>query len=139
MYAHACSYFQIDITGPSQELHSGMFGGAVKNPIHALTEIIGKLKDDKGHISIPGLYDDVVELTEIERKAMSELPFDEEEFLQEVGAPQLSWEDGYTPLESLWCRPALDINGIWGGFSGEGSKTVIPLSLIHISEPTRPY
>ena len=120
------AYFQIDITGPSQDLHSGMFGGAVKNPIHALTEIIGKLKDDKGHISIPGLYDDVVELTKIERKAMSELPFDEEEFLQEVGAPQLSWEDGYTPLESLWCRPALDINGIWGGFSGEGSKTVIP-------------
>ena len=120
------AYFQIDITGPSQDLHSGMFGGAVKNPIHALTEIIGRLKDEKGHILIPGLYDDVVELTEIERKAMSELPFDEEEFLKEVGAPQLSWEDGYTPLESLWCRPALDINGIWGGFSGEGSKTVIP-------------
>ncbi len=120
------AYFQIDLKGPSQDLHSGIFGGAVKNPIHALTEIIGKLKDENGRISIPGLYDDVVEVTSEERADMAELPFEEELFLEEVGAPRLSWESGYTPLESLWCRPALDVNGIWGGFSGEGSKTVIP-------------
>ncbi len=120
------AYFQIDLKGPSQDLHSGIFGGAVKNPIHALTEIIGHLKDENGRIAIPGIYDDVVQLTSKERISMAELPFEEETFLDEVGAPQLSWENGYTPLESLWCRPALDVNGIWGGFSGEGSKTVIP-------------
>ena len=96
------AYFQIDLKGPSQDLHSGIFGGAVKNPIHALTEIIGQLKDRNGRIAIPGLYDDVVELTSEERTAMAELPFEEEIFLDEVGAPQLSWENGYTPLESLW-------------------------------------
>ncbi|MBH30988.1 MAG: peptidase M20 [Candidatus Marinimicrobia bacterium] len=120
------AYFQIGLKGPSQDLHSGIFGGAVKNPIHALIEIIGQLKDKNGRIAIPGVYDDVVELTSEERRVMAELPFEEELFLDEVGAPKLSWEDGYTPLESLWCRPALDVNGIWGGFSGEGSKTVIP-------------
>jgi len=120
------AYFQIDLRGSEQDLHSGIFGGAVKNPIHALTDIIGQLKDKDGHITIPGFYDHVVEVTEEERAAMAELPFDEEVFRQEVGAPELTWEKGYSALESLWCRPALDVNGIWGGFTGEGSKTVIP-------------
>ena len=112
------AYFQIDLRGSEQDLHSGIFGGAVKNPIHALTDIIGQLKDKEGHITIPGFYDHVVEVTEEERAAMAELPFEEEVFRQEVGAPELSWEKGYSTLESLWCRPALDVNGI--------------LSLIHI-------
>ncbi len=120
------AYFQIDLRGSEQDLHSGIFGGAVKNPIHALTDIIGQLKDKDGHITIPGFYDHVVEMTEEERAAMAKLPFDEEVFRQEVGAPELTWEKGYSALESLWCRPALDVNGIWGGFTGEGSKTVIP-------------
>ncbi len=120
------AYFQIDLRGSEQDLHSGIFGGAVKNPIHALTDIIEQLKDKDGHVTIPGFYDHVVEVTEEERTAMTELPFDEEVFRQEVGAPELSWEKGYSALESLWCRPALDVNGIWGGFTGEGSKTVIP-------------
>ena len=120
------AYFQIDLRGSEQDLHSGIFGGAVKNPIHALTEIIGQLKDNDGHVTIPGFYDNVVNVAEEERAAMVELPFDEEVFRQEVGAPELTWEKGYSALESLWCRPALDVNGIWGGFTGEGSKTVIP-------------
>ena len=120
------AYFQIDLRGSEQDLHSGIFGGAVKNPIHALTEIIGQLKDNDGHVTIPGFYDNVVNVAEEERAAMVELPFDEEVFRQEVGAPELTWEKGYSVLESLWCRPALDVNGIWGGFTGEGSKTVIP-------------
>ncbi len=120
------AYFQIDLRGSEQDLHSGIFGGAVKNPIHALTDIIGQLKDIDGHVTIPGFYDNVVNVAEEERAAMVELPFDEEVFRQEVGAPELTWEKGYSVLESLWCRPALDVNGIWGGFTGEGSKTVIP-------------
>lgn len=120
------AYFQIDLKGSAQDLHSGSYGGAVKNPIHAMTDIIGRLKDERGHITIPRFYDDVVEVTEEERGAMARLPFEEEVLRREVGAPKLSWEAEYSPLESLWCRPALDVNGIWGGFTGEGSKTVIP-------------
>ncbi|MAG20694.1 MAG: peptidase M20 [Candidatus Marinimicrobia bacterium] len=120
------AYFQIDLRGSGQDLHSGSFGGAVKNPIHALTEIINQLKDEKGRITIPGFYDDVVELAPDEEEALAKLPFDQEDFRKEIGAAKLYGEEGFSVLENLWARPALDVCGIWGGFTGEGSKTVIP-------------
>ena len=120
------AYFQINLKGSKQDLHSGSFGGAVKNPIHALTEIIQQLKDENGRIAIPGFYDDVVEITPQEREELSQLPFDEENYKNEIGAQGLYGESGYSVLENIWCRPTLDVCGIWGGFSGEGSKTVIP-------------
>ena len=120
------AYFQIDLRGSKQDLHSGSFGGAVKNPIHALTEIVNQLKDEKGRIAIPGFYDDVVDLVPGDREALAQLPFDEEDYRKEIGAAKLYGEEGFSVLENLWCRPTLDVCGIWGGFTGEGSKTVIP-------------
>ena len=120
------AYFQVNISGSNQDLHSGTFGGALKNPIHALVEIINSLKDKDGHITIPGFYEDVVEVTPEERKAFSKLPFEEEVYRQEIGAPKLFYESGYSLLESIWCRPTLDVCGVWGGFIDEGAKTVIP-------------
>jgi len=119
-------YFQVNVQGSNQDLHSGSFGGVLKNPIHALTEIIQSLKDKSGHITIPGFYEDVVEVTPEERESFSRLPFDEETYRQEIGAPGLYNESGYSVLESIWCRPTLDVCGIWGGFTEEGAKTVIP-------------
>ena len=120
------AYFQLNLRGSKQDLHSGSFGGAVKNPIHALTEIIAQLKDENGHISIPGFYDDVLPISDEEREDLSALPFDEESYRQDVGAPALFGEEGYSVLENLWARPTLDVCGIWGGFQGEGAKTIIP-------------
>ena len=120
------SYFQINVKGTSQDLHSGMYGGSVKNPINALVEILSKLRNANGKILIPNFYDKVRKIARSERKAFSELPFDELEFQKTIQAPKLFKEKGYSILESLWCRPSLDINGIWGGFIEEGSKTVIP-------------
>ncbi|MGB7024563.1 MAG: dipeptidase [Candidatus Acidiferrales bacterium] len=120
------NYYQIEIIGPSQDLHSGVFGGAVPNPITILAEMIAKLHDKNFHVTVPGFYDDVATLSAKERKALNSLPWKESEFRKTVGAPGLSGEKGFTNVERLWCRPTLELNGIWGGYTGEGSKTVIP-------------
>ena len=120
------NYYQVEITGPSQDLHSGVFGGAVPNPITILAEMIAKLHDKNFHVTVPGFYDDVATLSAKERKALNALPWKESEFRRTVGAPGLSGEKGFTNVERLWCRPTLELNGIWGGYMGEGSKTVIP-------------
>jgi len=120
------NYYQVEITGPSQDLHSGVFGGAVPNPITILAEMIAKLHDKNFHVTVPGFYDDVATVSAKERKALNSLPWKESEFRKTVGAPGLSGEKGFTNIERLWCRPTLELNGIWGGYTGEGSKTVIP-------------
>jgi len=119
------NYYQIEITGPSQDLHSGVFGGAVPNPITILAELVAKLHDRNFHVTVPGFYDDVAPLSAKERKALNSLPWKESEFRKTVGAPGLCGEKGFTNVERLWCRPTLELNGIWGGYTGEGSKTVI--------------
>lgn len=120
------AYLQINLRGTSTDLHSGSFGGLVKNPINALVEILAQLKDEDGRILIPGFYDDVLPITENEHEKLSNLPFDARKFADSISAPALFGEAGYDDLERLWARPTLDINGIWGGFQGEGAKTVIP-------------
>ncbi len=120
------SYMEVEVTGPNRDLHSGLYGGAVANPIHVLAKIIDKLKDDRGKITIPGFYDDVVELTQDERNLINSTPFNVEEYKSLIGLNELSFEEGYSVLESLSIRPTLDVNGIWGGYIHEGAKTVIP-------------
>jgi acetylornithine deacetylase/succinyl-diaminopimelate desuccinylase-like protein len=119
-------YAQIDVVGSEVDLHSGGYGGAVDNPANALARIITALKGPDGRVLIPGFYDDVVALTEEERRLLNELPFDEEEYRTNIGVPALTGESGYGLLERRGARPTLDVNGIWGGFQGEGSKTIIP-------------
>jgi acetylornithine deacetylase/succinyl-diaminopimelate desuccinylase-like protein len=120
-------YTQIDVSGPPIDLHSGGFGGAVQNPANALAKIIAALKADDGTVLVPGFYDDVVPATKQERFELSCLPFDEGQFRDITGVPALvAGEPGYTVLECMGIRPTLDVNGIWGGFTGEGSKTIIP-------------
>ncbi|HEV2421215.1 MAG TPA: dipeptidase [Candidatus Acidoferrales bacterium] len=120
------NYYQLEITGPSQDLHSGTFGGAVPNPITVLAETIGKLHDKNLRVTVPGFYDGVVLPTAKERKALKALPWKESDFRRTVGAPGLCGEEGFSTIERIWCRPTLELNGIWGGYTGEGSKTVIP-------------
>jgi acetylornithine deacetylase/succinyl-diaminopimelate desuccinylase-like protein len=120
------AYCELRVTGPNRDLHSGSFGGAVTNPINALAKIIGALTDDKGRVTIPGFYDDVVPLTDRERKEMAALPFDESSFFKGVGVTGAVGEATYTTLERRWARPTFDVCGIWGGYQGEGSKTVLP-------------
>jgi acetylornithine deacetylase/succinyl-diaminopimelate desuccinylase-like protein len=120
------SYFQVDVRGTSRDLHSGTFGGAVINPAFALAHIIASLKDAKGRIRIPGFYDNVRKLTSGERRAFRKLPHSDTKLRKSIGAKQLFGEPGYTALERVWARPTLEVNGIWGGFMGEGAKTVIP-------------
>ena len=120
------SYAQIDVVGSPVDLHSGSYGGAVENPVNALARIVAALKGPDGRILIPGFYDDVVALTDGDRAAMAALPFDEAAYLAQVGVPALVGEVGYTVLERRGARPTLDVNGIWGGFQGDGSKTIIP-------------
>lgn len=120
------AYMQVDVTGPNRDLHSGSFGGAVDNPINALAHIICKLKDDNGKILIEGFYDDVRQLTPKEREEYSKLPFDEKRYKKDLEIDELFGEEGYTTLERASGRPTLDCNGIWGGFQGEGAKTVLP-------------
>jgi acetylornithine deacetylase/succinyl-diaminopimelate desuccinylase-like protein len=120
------NYYQIELTGPAQDLHSGVFGGAVPNPITILAETIAKLHDKSFRVAVPGFYDDVDALSRDERKALNALPWKEKEFRRTVGAPALCGERGFTIVEQLWTRPTLEINGIWGGYIGEGAKTVIP-------------
>ncbi|RPI18619.1 MAG: dipeptidase [Ignavibacteriae bacterium] len=119
-------YMQIEVTGPNRDLHSGSYGGSVDNPINALAHIICKLKDDKGKILIDGFYDDVLPLSEKEKKSFYDLKFDDEKYKINLVVDELFGEEGYSTLERIWARPTLDCNGIWGGFSGEGAKTVLP-------------
>ena len=119
------SYYEMEITGPTVDLHSGSFGGAVPNPLNIACEMMAKLHDADGRVTIPHFYDDVVPLTDKERKILAELPFDEKGFQKTTGARQLPGEKGYTVPERIWARPTLDINGMFGGYTGEGAKTVI--------------
>jgi acetylornithine deacetylase/succinyl-diaminopimelate desuccinylase-like protein len=120
------SYIQVEVTGPNRDLHSGTYGGAVANPITMLTKMIAGCHDENNHITIPGFYDDVVEATKEERALMSKAPFNEEEYKKELGVKELWGEKGYTTNERTGIRPTLELNGIWGGYTGEGSKTVLP-------------
>jgi acetylornithine deacetylase/succinyl-diaminopimelate desuccinylase-like protein len=117
---------EIHVRGPFQDVHSGAYGGTIENPINALASIIAGLKGPDGRIRVPGFYDDVVALSDAERAAMAALPLDEEALRAELGVPALVGESGWTTSERRSARPTLDVNGIWGGFSGEGSKTIIP-------------
>ena len=119
-------YAQVDVIGTEVDLHSGGYGGAVENPANALARIIADLKDENGRVLVPGFYDDVVELSADDRQQIAELPFDEDAYLARLGLPELHGEPGYSTLERRGARPTLDVNGIWGGFQGDGAKTIIP-------------
>ncbi len=120
------AYMQVYVQGSNRDLHSGIYGGAVQNPLNALAEIIAKLKDEKGVIQIPGFYDDVLDLTPEEREAARNLPFDEEGWKASIGIGDVFGEEGYSTIERKAARPTVDVNGIWGGYQGEGAKTVLP-------------
>jgi acetylornithine deacetylase/succinyl-diaminopimelate desuccinylase-like protein/molybdopterin-guanine dinucleotide biosynthesis protein A len=121
------AYMQVDVEGPGRDLHSGSFGGAVLNPANALARIVAGLQDASGKVLIPGFYDRVRKLTARERANTKRLPFDRREWLEAAGSPPAPWgEAAFHVLERIWARPTLDVNGIWGGFQGEGAKTVIP-------------
>ncbi len=120
------AYLEVFVDGPATDLHSGSYGGAVVNPAMALARIIASLKDEDGRVTIPGFYDRVRPMTEAERQATSDLPYTDEDFLEETGAPALGGEVGFGTLERLWYRPALDVNGMISGFTGDGAKTVLP-------------
>jgi acetylornithine deacetylase/succinyl-diaminopimelate desuccinylase-like protein len=119
-------YFQIDLRGSGTDLHSGSFGGAVANPAFVLAQMLAHMKDRGGRIKIPGFYDDVVPLSEEERKAWATLPFNEKKYRKDFGVPKLAGETGYTTLERTWARPTFEVNGLLSGFTGEGAKTVLP-------------
>ena len=120
------AYFQIDVRGPSGDLHSGSYGGAVVNPAMALARILATFHDADGHVAIPGFYDHVREWPEKVRNQMRSLPFTDEGFLHEVGAPALGGEKGFSTLERIWTRPTCEVNGLLSGYTGEGAKTVLP-------------
>ncbi len=120
------SYVQVEVSGPNRDLHSGVYGGAVGNPIQVLCEMIASMKDKNDHISIPGFYDDVLELSKSEREELNKTPFDLAEFKKDLGVDDVRGEKDFTTLERTGIRPTLELNGIWGGYTGEGSKTVLP-------------
>lgn len=120
------SYIEVEVTGPNRDLHSGVYGGAVANPITILAKMIASLHDENNHITIPGFYDDVVEATPEERALMAGAPYDEQEFKEDLGVQELWGEKGFTTNERTGIRPTLELNGIWGGYTGEGAKTVLP-------------
>ena len=120
------AYWEIEVTGPNRDLHSGHFGGAVANPINVLCGMISKVTDADGRIAIPGFYDDVEEVPQAERELIAHIPFDEEKYKKAIGVKALFGEKGYSTLERNSCRPSFDVCGIWGGYTGEGSKTVLP-------------
>ena len=120
------AYWEIEVTGPNRDLHSGHFGGAVANPINTLCEMMAKVVDKDGRIAIPHFYDDVEDVPAAEREMIARIPFDEEKYKQAIGVKALKGEKGYSTLERNSCRPSFDICGIWGGYTGEGSKTVLP-------------
>ncbi|MDM8153106.1 dipeptidase [Bacteroides gallinaceum] len=120
------AYWEIEVTGPNRDLHSGHFGGAVANPINVLCELLAKVTDAEGRITIPHFYDDVEPVPEAERRMIASIPFDEEAYKKAIGVRALKGEKGYSTLERNSCRPSFDVCGIWGGYTGEGSKTVLP-------------
>jgi acetylornithine deacetylase/succinyl-diaminopimelate desuccinylase-like protein len=120
------SYMEVEVTGPNRDLHSGVYGGAVANPINILSKMIASMHDENGHITIPGFYNKVVELSAADRKAMNEAPFNIESYKKELNIDDVHGEKDYTTLERTGIRPTLDVNGIWGGYTGEGAKTVLP-------------
>jgi acetylornithine deacetylase/succinyl-diaminopimelate desuccinylase-like protein len=121
------AYMEVKVTGPNRDLHSGTFGGAVTNPLNALSEIIARLRDSRtGKVLIPGFYDDVRPLADWERQEFAKLPWDEDAYRSELGVPELVGEQGFTTRERTWARPTLDVNGIFGGYQGRGAKTVLP-------------
>ena len=120
------AYWQVEVTGPNRDLHSGHFGGAVANPINVLCGLLARVVDEDGRITVPGFYDDVEEVPAEERAMIAKIPFDEEKYKQAIGVRALAGEKGYSTLERNSCRPSFDICGIWGGYTGEGAKTVLP-------------
>jgi acetylornithine deacetylase/succinyl-diaminopimelate desuccinylase-like protein len=120
------SYIEVEVTGPNRDLHSGVYGGAVANPITILSKMIASLHDENNHITIPGFYDDVLVATEAERELMSRAPFDEKEYMDDLGVKALWGEKGFSTNERTGIRPTIEVNGIWGGYTGEGAKTVLP-------------
>ena len=120
------AYWEIEVTGPNRDLHSGHFGGAVANPINTLCTMLSKVIDERGRITIPGFYDKVLPIPEAEREMIRHIPFSEEKYMQAIGVDAVQGEEGYSTLERNSCRPSFDICGIWGGYTGEGSKTVLP-------------
>tara|TARA_B100001115_G_scaffold181452_1_gene175692 strand:- start:835 stop:2226 length:1392 start_codon:yes stop_codon:yes gene_type:complete len=120
------SYVEVKVTGPNRDLHSGLYGGAVANPINVLTNMIASLQDDNKHITIPGFYEDVQELSDAEREAMAKAPFNLDNYKKALDLSDVDGELGYSTMERASIRPTLDVNGIWGGYQGEGAKTVIP-------------
>lgn len=120
------SYIEVEVTGPNRDLHSGVYGGAVANPITILCKIIASLHDENNHITIPGFYNDVVEATKEERELMARAPYNEKEYMDDLGVKALWGEKGFSTNERTGIRPTLEVNGIWGGYTGEGSKTVLP-------------
>lgn len=120
------AYMEVEVVGPNRDLHSGVYGGAVENPVNVLCEMVAKLKDEDGIIQVPGFYDKVIPLTDADRAASAALPFDEEAYKESLNIKAIHGEKGYTTLERASARPTLDVNGIWGGYIGEGAKTVLP-------------
>ncbi len=120
------SYVEVEVTGPNKDLHSGVYGGGVANPVNVLCEMIASLKDEDKRIAIPGFYDDVIDLSDAERAEMNKAPFSLEQYKKELNVDDVEGEKGYTTLERTSIRPTLDVNGIWGGYIGEGAKTVLP-------------
>lgn len=120
------AYWQVEVTGPNRDLHSGLFGGTVANPINVLCSMIDQMVDEHGRITIPGFYDDVLEVSEEERALLAKAPFNEEEYKKAISVDALSGEAGYSPMERTGIRPSFDVCGIWGGYTGEGAKTVLP-------------
>ncbi|HMI64542.1 MAG TPA: dipeptidase [Cyclobacteriaceae bacterium] len=120
------SYMEVEVTGPNRDLHSGVYGGAVANPVNVLSKMIASLHDENGRITIPGFYDKVVALSPANREALSKEPFDLEVYKKELGIEEVQGEKGYSTIERTGVRPTLDVNGMWGGYTGEGAKTVLP-------------
>jgi acetylornithine deacetylase/succinyl-diaminopimelate desuccinylase-like protein len=117
---------EVEVSGPKRDLHSGLYGGAVANPVNILSKMIASLHDENNKINIPGFYDDVENVTNEERSEMAKIPFDIEEFKSSIGIPEIHGEEGYSTIERISIRPTLDVNGMWGGYTGEGGKTIIP-------------
>ncbi|MBL4703636.1 MAG: dipeptidase [Flavobacteriales bacterium] len=120
------SYLEVEVTGPNRDLHSGLYGGAVANPINILCKMIASLTDQNNHITIPGFYDKVIELTQDERSEMAKAPFSKEDYMSDLEIDDVHGEAGYSTLERNSARPTIDVNGIWGGYIGQGAKTVLP-------------
>jgi acetylornithine deacetylase/succinyl-diaminopimelate desuccinylase-like protein len=120
------SYMEVEVTGPNRDLHSGVYGGAVANPINTLSKMIASLHDENGRVAIPGFYDKVAELSAAERTAMNKAPFSLDQYKKDLAIDEVKGENGFTTIERTGIRPTLDVNGIWGGYTGEGAKTVLP-------------